>query len=72
MLVTFFGIVTDCKLLQPQKVPAPMLSTLSGIVTDCKLLQAKKAPVPISVTPSFITTICMFSLLAYHGVHPKL
>ena len=39
MLVTLFGIVIDCKLLQSMKTLFPMLATLFGIMIDCKLLQ---------------------------------
>ena len=39
MLVTPSGIVTDVKLLQPEKARSPMLVTLSGMVTDVKPVQ---------------------------------
>ena len=39
MLVTLSGMVTEVKLLQPQKAAPPMLVTLLGMVTDVKLLQ---------------------------------
>ena len=39
MLVTLLPIVTEVKLLQPEKARLPMLVTLLGIVTEVKLLQ---------------------------------
>ena len=39
MDVTEFGIVTDVKLLQPEKAQIPILVTEFGMVTDVKLLQ---------------------------------
>jgi len=39
MLMTLSGMVTLVRLLQPAKVPAPMLVTLSGIVMLSRALQ---------------------------------
>ena len=38
MLVTLFGIVTEVKLLQPEKAPPPILVTLLGIVIEANTL----------------------------------
>jgi hypothetical protein len=32
--VTEFGIVTDCRLVSPEKANAPITVTVTGIVTD--------------------------------------
>ena len=39
MLVTLDGIVTDVRLLQPEKAESPMLVTPDDIVTEVRLLQ---------------------------------
>jgi hypothetical protein len=50
MLVTLLGMVTDVRLLQPEKAPDSMLVTLLGMVTDVRLLQPEKAELPMLVT----------------------
>jgi hypothetical protein len=52
MLVTLLGIVTEVKLLQPEKAPFPMFVTLLGIVTEVKPLQPEKAPPAMDSIPS--------------------
>ena len=52
------------RLLQPSKVPHPMLVTLSGIVTLVRLLQPKKASTPMLVTLSPIVTLVRLLQLA--------
>ena len=42
MDVTEFGMVTDVKLLQPEKAQPPILVTEFGMVTDVKPLQPEK------------------------------
>ena len=39
MLVTLLGMVTEVKLLQPEKALSLMVVTLLGMVTEVKLLQ---------------------------------
>ena len=43
-------MVTDVKLLQPEKAQPPILVTEFGMVTDVKPLQPEKASHPILVT----------------------
>ena len=44
------SIVTDFKLLQPEKALLPMLVTLLGMVMEVKLLHSRKAFFPMLVT----------------------
>jgi hypothetical protein len=53
------GIVTEIKLLQPEKADAPMDVTLLGIVTEVRALQQSKANFPILVTPDSILIVLM-------------
>ena len=50
MLVTLLEIVTEVRLLQPQKTSLPMLFTLLGMVKESRLLQNMNASPPILVT----------------------
>lgn len=43
MQLTPSGMVTDFKLVQPEKAPQPMLITLFPMETEVKLLQPEKA-----------------------------
>ena len=43
ILITEFGIVTDVRLLQLEKIPSPILVTEFGIETDVKPMQPEKA-----------------------------
>ena len=57
MLVTLLGIVTEFKLLQPQKAQLPMFVTLLGMTNSpVKLLQLQKASYPMLVTLLGIVT----------------
>ena len=50
MDVTLLGIVTEVRLLQPEKVPLTMEVMLLGMVTDVSFLQLEKADSLILVT----------------------
>ena len=50
MLVTLLGMVTDVRLLQPEKAAFPMLVTLSGKATLSSLPHSANALLPILFT----------------------
>ena len=47
-------MVTDVKLVQPEKADSPIEAILSGMVIDVKLLQSLKVSSSIEVIPSEI------------------
>ena len=68
MFVTLFGIIhspltlllTITRLVQPSKIPTPIVVTLFGIVMFVRPLQFLKALLPIVVTLSGIVMLAMF------------
>ena len=55
MLDTEFGMVTEVRLLQPEKAYPPILATEFDMVAEVRLLQSMKALSSMLVTSSLTT-----------------